>query len=259
MDLLLRVVRHILLIAAFSDFGAIAAVQDHQTIASLEAFDNLQPCARKCIANDDGWCWNDYIGRALGCDNSCDRTTGGAPNTCYCRTDYIAVATDYLSNCVLSACTLGDNSRDLGSALDLYNGYCNSLGYTEPPVTKTLTLTDATDSPGGPVTATPTLPGSGPEIVATQTVQTPQFTIEDDDCSRGREDSKCSDVYSKTFLAGYRNVKWVSCRGISSRVDICASYYDFRSGNLDVVQETAPRRFIARTSSTRAAAAVHSV
>lgn len=71
----------------------------------------------------------------------------------------------------------------MNSALDLYNGYCHSLGYTEPPVTKTLTLTDAgsttsespdavTDAPEGPVTvtATATVPGGGPEIVATETL-----------------------------------------------------------------------------------------
>lgn len=113
-----RAVDYILCI--FLSLGlVIGAGRDHQTLTSLEAFSKLERCARNCIAYDEYRCWKDGIGKVLLCDYNCDWTTGTAQDRRYCRTDYMSVATDYLSNFVKAACTIGDYKRDMKSTLDL--------------------------------------------------------------------------------------------------------------------------------------------
>jgi hypothetical protein len=106
-----------------------------QTLASLDAYGQMLPCATSCFYQWEGACSNDLVGSVLQCGVNC---ISWAPNDCYCRTDYQSLATSYLYTCVSKSCTLGDNSGDITSATDLYNSYCTSLSFfapTQPPIT----------------------------------------------------------------------------------------------------------------------------
>lgn len=106
-----------------------------QTLASFNAYGQMEPCATGCFYQWEGACSNDLVGNALGCANNC---ISWASNDCYCRTDYQSIATSYIYTCVSKGCTRGDSSLDITSATNLYNSYCTSLGYlaaTQAPIT----------------------------------------------------------------------------------------------------------------------------
>ncbi|PVH85218.1 hypothetical protein DL98DRAFT_583813 [Cadophora sp. DSE1049] len=112
-----------------------------QTLYLEDQFLPMKPCAARCIAYSTGGCGVDKLANVLGCPYAyCEKETG-APNDCYCRGDNQAPANSYLSSCIKSACTVGDVSIDIASAVGLYNGYCTSNGLlaaavtTAPPTT----------------------------------------------------------------------------------------------------------------------------
>jgi hypothetical protein len=128
---------HVLsLLTALLLSSPVAAVNTSpQTLASWDAYTQMEPCATSCFYHYEGACSDDLVGSVLQCGVNC---ISWAPNDCYCRTDYQSIATSYLYTCVSKGCTLGDNSGDITSATDLYNSYCTSLSFfapTQPPIT----------------------------------------------------------------------------------------------------------------------------
>jgi hypothetical protein len=105
---------------------------DHQEIFLLPAFSQQQLCVQECFTLDNG-CVTDLVGSMLGCPiNPCTLTDNsfGANDNCYCRGDLQGAAQSFLSSCVQESCTIGDTAANVATAINLYAGYCTSLGFT---------------------------------------------------------------------------------------------------------------------------------
>jgi hypothetical protein len=93
-----------------------------QTIASLPAFSSLRSCASVCFWNGEPHRGGDVLGVILDCCGGSVVCKDGADNSCFCRADLMAKATNWLSTCVNTKCS--SQSVDVASAIALYNGYC---------------------------------------------------------------------------------------------------------------------------------------
>jgi len=108
----------------------------HQSIFTLDAFLFQQNCVQNCFTN--GYanidCYTDLLGSAIGCPNSPCSKTWAAVDDCYCRGDLQPAARDWLSSCIDSLCTVGDNTVNVDNAASIYSSYCTDKGFTALPV-----------------------------------------------------------------------------------------------------------------------------
>jgi hypothetical protein len=106
---------------------SVGANTEPQTITSLTAYQELDPCAQDCFyfnAFVPGCTYGVEV--HIGCSWACYT---GAANDCFCRADKQSVATSFLSSCISAGCTVGDQQIDVSSGVGVYTGYCSSLGY----------------------------------------------------------------------------------------------------------------------------------
>jgi len=106
---------------------SVGANTEPQTITSLAAYQELDPCAQACFyfnAFVPGCTYGVEV--HIGCSWACYT---GAANDCFCRADKQSVATSFLSSCISAGCTVGDQQIDVSSGVGVYTGYCSSLGY----------------------------------------------------------------------------------------------------------------------------------
>jgi hypothetical protein len=80
----------------------------------------LRPCAMGCIGCDPR---PDQVAYQIGCGPV-------PPNECYCRTDFINLASSAISNCVSRSCSIGGWEGDYSSAIHWYTSYCQRAGFT---------------------------------------------------------------------------------------------------------------------------------
>jgi hypothetical protein len=106
---------------------SVEANTEPQTITSLAAYQELDPCAQACFY------YNAFVPGCtygvevhIGCSWACYT---GAANDCFCRADKQSVATSFLSSCISAGCTVGEQQIDVNSGVGIYTGYCSSLGY----------------------------------------------------------------------------------------------------------------------------------
>lgn len=127
--------------------GGIAQT-DYETIASLDAYSSLGPCAQSCFfQRNPGAICSWVVEDALGCNYDGCGTAG--LNTCICRTDKQYVGVKHLSTCIASLCTIGDPDIDISLGIGIYTDYCTSLGYPyvpPEPVTQTVKQTRPEDN-----------------------------------------------------------------------------------------------------------------
>ena len=117
------------LLVALTSFVCLSAEAntEPQTITSLAAYQELDPCAQACFyfnAFVPGCTYGVEV--HIGCSWACYT---GAANDCFCRADKQSVATSFLSSCISAGCTVGEQQIDVNSGVGIYTGYCSSLGY----------------------------------------------------------------------------------------------------------------------------------
>ncbi|KAF3274267.1 hypothetical protein TWF970_008018 [Orbilia oligospora] len=93
------------------------SVSQTVSIYSLAEFSSALPCVRTCIYCTAGWVNCDDVGVFLGCDYYEPYL-----DSCWCRQDFYSKATKSLYDCVSAAC--GGQTRDISSAISMYQGYC---------------------------------------------------------------------------------------------------------------------------------------
>ncbi|KAK6508835.1 hypothetical protein TWF481_003603 [Arthrobotrys musiformis] len=131
------------------------SVSQTVSIYSLPEFSSALPCVRTCIYCTAGWVNCDDLGVFLGCDYYEPYL-----DSCWCRRDFFSKATKSLFDCVSTAC--GGQTRDISSAISMYQGYCAGKDTVVAIATVTEADTQAT---------TQTIPGATEvvEFTATQT------------------------------------------------------------------------------------------
>src|SRR6202012_637232 len=93
------------------------------------------------------------VGQGLSCDTPYD-------NNCYCPTASAAVASGILSSCVSSSCDARDLPYDVTSAVSIYDGYCQTAGYTLSGAGNFMTTPTATQNPNSPTASSGTTPST---------------------------------------------------------------------------------------------------
>ncbi|KAL2863529.1 uncharacterized protein BJX67DRAFT_384531 [Aspergillus lucknowensis] len=115
------------------------------SITALDAYQSQRPCARNCLeygyGNEPG-----ALAYAVECDSEPE-----IANNCLCRDDLQGDAVSYIRECVQSAC---EKDYDVTVAIDIYNDYCTSAGYTAGAITSGPTQTSGTPDPSATVTVT---------------------------------------------------------------------------------------------------------
>lgn len=97
---------------------SIGANTNPQTIISLVAYQELDPCAQACYffsAYVPGCTYSVEV--HIGCSWACYT---GASNDCFCRADKQSVATSFLSSCISSACTVGNKQINVNSGVGTF-------------------------------------------------------------------------------------------------------------------------------------------
>ncbi|KAF9885256.1 hypothetical protein FE257_000616 [Aspergillus nanangensis] len=119
------------------------------TLTNQPAYAAQRPCATDCFYEGfsvDGG--PDRLANQIGCD------TDPIENECFCRPDMQQDAINNLQSCVNSACD--SKTRDLDSALSVYNDYCTKNGYTREAITTPTSGTTTTSPATVTVTVTVT-------------------------------------------------------------------------------------------------------
>ena len=120
--------------------------QAYQPIFTLDAFSVQQSCVQQCFTGGFEACYTDLLGSAIGCPNKPCTRTFAAVDECYCRGDLQLVANQWLSMCIDSMCTVGDNTLNLNNAASIYSGYCTERGFTALPAQTTAETTAQTSA-----------------------------------------------------------------------------------------------------------------
>ncbi|KAF2676621.1 hypothetical protein K458DRAFT_396784 [Lentithecium fluviatile CBS 122367] len=129
-----------------------------QDITTVAAYPLQKSCARTCFVRI-GSCWDDILGREIGCAPVvCTSVGWQAPNDCYCRPDLQQAAQEHLTSCIRDACTVGDAGVDVSSAGSIYSQYCAEKGFTAAAAT-TPSSASATVTGSGGAGATSTSTG----------------------------------------------------------------------------------------------------
>jgi len=87
------------------------------TMTDIPTFESMRNCAQICVTAPFG-----SLPVTLGCNYPYQ-------NECVCRVDLAGVASNYLSSCVPSQCTVGPADADMSSMMSIYNSYCKSNGF----------------------------------------------------------------------------------------------------------------------------------
>jgi hypothetical protein len=128
------------------DVAGTGTTTAYESLYTVDAFSQQQTCVQSCFiqgyANID--CYTDVLGSMIGCPNSPCSATFAAVDQCYCRGDLQTAAHDWLSTCINTMCSVGDNSVNLGNAASIYSGYCTAKGFMALPAQNTAEAT----SPG---------------------------------------------------------------------------------------------------------------
>lgn len=124
-----------------------------QDISTVSVFAQQKECARSCFMRT-GVCPYDGLGSAIGCATygGCKSKGWEAKNDCYCRQDLQNPGQAYLTSCIQSLCTVGDESIDASTAGSIYAQYCKDKGYAPP--TAPATIPAVATGPGGIPTRT---------------------------------------------------------------------------------------------------------
>jgi hypothetical protein len=164
------------------------------TIDSAAGYDSLRPCVQSCLLNG---CNAGYAD--LGCNLGCGLDLGPTYlDSCYCRSDMIRSATEWISECATGGCVMNPGP-DATSAVSVYTEYCKIEIPTTTEEDSTITLDDDDTSEPTP-TSTDGDEGGGENseggeatvfstVVITQNPDPPTTTAEADGGGGDRESS----------------------------------------------------------------------
>ncbi|KAF4237033.1 hypothetical protein CNMCM6457_001643 [Aspergillus fumigatiaffinis] len=111
------------------------------TLTESTAYASQRPCAKRCFywgASSQGGA--DFLADRIGCE------VDPIENECICRSDLQQTADSFLRKCVSDKC--GENAIDVSSAVEIYDDYCTSNGYTRATSTAQTTRTTSSDGAG---------------------------------------------------------------------------------------------------------------
>ena len=139
----------------------ITEVWTGSTTVSLDSgssYSQLHFCVQDCLLCPEACSAGVGLNKALSC-------AFPWANDCYCATTAAGAASSYLTNCVRSSCSQDDLPRDVTIAVDNYNSYCLTAGYTLPgALVTTSTIAGSTGMTGTTTSGTSIAPGNSDEI-----------------------------------------------------------------------------------------------
>jgi hypothetical protein len=116
------------------------------SIQSYPAYVSQSSCVQECVWSPSRSSFDDLM-PGMGCGPPWD-------NACLCNADLASTAGAFLSTCVASKCSVGDDAPQVTAAIGLHGSYCSAAGLPIPLALATAqtTSTELSQSTGGPTT-----------------------------------------------------------------------------------------------------------